>query len=575
MEIVCFLTVMVLFLVAVFVREGYSARKREEAFIKALYEDYGKTPDKEYSPERFVRIPRYYEKHRDEHKEVIDDITWNDLNMDAIFKRINYTFSASGEEYLYDTLRNTGKTQEELEHLEEVIAYFQEHCDTRVKVQYIMSCLGYTGKFSLYDYIDHLENLGERSNRKHYLLDFLFLPLICLLPFQISLSVMGIVALIVYNILSYFKEKSEISPYILSFAYVLRLVDICDKLLKIPVPVCEEEWERMREHRSALTALRRGSFIVLSSETGKMSGNPLDVLLDYIRMIFHWDLIQFNKMLKKLRLHIEDVDALISLVGYVESSIAIGAFRTSLPEYCVPEVLFEETLAEEPKETEKTLLVLTRCYHPLITDPVKNSIVTQKGILLTGSNASGKSTFLKTVALNAILAQAIHTCAAEKYSAPAFQIYSSMSLRDDLESGESYYIVEIKALKRILNQAGSTRKRVLCFVDEVLRGTNTVERIAASTQILKSLSAKHVMCFAATHDIELTDLLQDEYENYHFEEEIQEGDISFSYQLLPGKASSRNAIRLLGLMGYEESIVQKAVKQAEHFAESGEWVTFA
>ena len=81
-----------------------------------------------------------------------------------------------------------------------------------------------------------------------------------------------------------------------------------------------------------------------------------------------------------------------------------------------------------------------------------------------------------------------------KYEAPFFQIYSSMALRDNLQGNESYYIVEIKSLKRILNHVNEDVP-MLCFVDEVLRGTNTVERIAASAQILKSLAKEGVICF--------------------------------------------------------------------------------
>ena len=116
-----------------------------------------------------------------------------------------------------------------------------------------------------------------------------------------------------------------------------------------------------------------------------------------------------------------------------------------------------------------------------------------------------------------------------------------MALKDDLLGGESYYIVEIRSMKRIIDETKKNQK-VLCFVDEVLRGTNTVERIAASCEILKSLSKRGTICFAATHDIELTDLLNEEYDNYHFEEEIEQGDVVFNYILKPGKATTRNAI---------------------------------
>ena len=146
-----------------------------------------------------------------------------------------------------------------------------------------------------------------------------------------------------------------------------------------------------------------------------------------------------------------------------------------------------------------------------------------------------------------------------------------MTLRDDLAGGESYYIVEIKSLKRILNTVKEDGNPVLCFVDEVLRGTNTVERIAASTQILKSLSKSSVLCFAATHDIELTHLLEKCYNNYHFEEEIMDKDVVFHYRLLKGKATTRNAIKLLGVMGYDENIIQEAETLAEKFLEEGSW----
>lgn len=113
---------------------------------------------------------------------------------------------------------------------------------------------------------------------------------------------------------------------------------------------------------------------------------------------------------------------------------------------------------------------------------------------------------------------------------------------------------------------------MLCFVDEVLRGTNTVERIAAATQILIRLAESGTLGFAATHDIEMTELLKEYYDNYHFEEVIRDGDILFPYQLLPGKASTRNAIRLLQMMGYEEQIIKKASGQAENFLKTGKWI---
>lgn len=569
MEYFLLAAALAVFVIVIFTLEACRAKKDEKNFIEKLSKDYLKLNDRKYAAERFEKMDSYFRRHPGEGQ--IDDITWNDLGMDELFKRMNYTLSATGEEYLYYALRSLKLDREGLERFERKVSFFGDHPEARVRFQFRMNRLGHTGKYSLYDYIDNLDYLGERPNRKHFLLDLLFLPLVGVCWVNFPVGLFGIAVLMIYNIISYFKEKGEIDPYIISFAYVIRLLDICDELEKAGLSECGEELEQIRHHKKRLQPMRRNSFWVMNSSSargGNTSGDIIGVLMDYIRMVFHVDLIKFNSMLGVLRQHVEDVDGLISVLGYLETAAAVWIFRESLHNgWCRPE------FAEEKHGTfaKKNGIKLENGYHPLLQQPVKNSITADRGVLLTGSNASGKSTFLKTVAINAILAQTVNTCAADGYRAPFFRIYSSMALRDDLAGGESYYIVEIKALKRILDAAGAGDGPVLCFVDEVLRGTNTVERIAASTQILKSLGKAEIFCFAATHDIELTELLQEEFDNYHFEESVQNGDISFNYCLQAGKASSRNAIRLLELMGYPEEITNRAFRLAEQFLNTGSW----
>lgn len=551
--------VIILFLVLLFVREMLNERKRRRQFRQSLYDKFGQLPDKKITPEREQHIPGYYRRHSK--TEQLDDITWNDLSMDDIFRRMNYTHSATGEEYLYYLLRTPVKDTEQLEHLEDVTGWLWDNPDARVDLQVNLSELGYTGKHSLYDYIENLDDLGKRGNLKHYLADALYIPFIILLPFQTALALFGISALGVYQIVTYFKDKGQMEPYIISFAYITRLIKGCEKIGKMQIPVCEKELNELRECVRSLKGIKSGSFWIFTASNSRTSGNPLEVIMDYLRMVFHVDLIIFNKMLRQLKAHVKDVDTLITNAGFLESAASICWLRASMKEgFCVPE--FDTGNA--------SLIDIKEGYHLLLEQPVKNSIHTSGGVLLTGSNASGKSTFLKMTAINAVLAQTVHTCAADAYRGSYYSIYSSMSLRDNIESGESYYIVEIKALKRILD-AVKRGERVLCFVDEVLRGTNTVERIAASTEILKSLGAGETVCFAATHDIELTELLASDYDNYHFEEEIQKGDIFFPYRLKDGKATTRNAIRLLELMGYSDEITCKAMRRAQRFVDTGIW----
>lgn len=555
MEYLIFAVVMLGFIVLFMVKGFLDYRKSQKEFISRLRSEYGMLPQKEYKPEHFANISHYFLKHQDGF--VIDDITWNDLNMDDVFKRMNYTCSAAGEEYLYYILRKPCLEEDELLHREEIIEFFQNNTDERVAFQYIFSQLGGTGKFSIYDYLDYLDDLGERSNFPHYLMIVLLIGSVASLFVNLPVGILLLACVLIYNNITYFKIKSDIDPYIVSFAYVFRILDTVKKLLPHRILVLDEELSCLKRCSAAMSGFRRGSFLLMSAGRMSGSGNPLEMLLDFVRMGFHLDLIKFNQMLSEMRRHIAEIDEMITVLGKTEAMIAIGAWRASLESCCIPE--FWGQRAIRAKEL----------YHPLIENPVKSDMETDGSVLITGSNASGKSTFLKTVALNSIFAQTVHTALAESYVSAMFRPISSMSLRDDVQGGDSYYMVEIKALKRILDLAETEGLPVLCFVDEVLRGTNTIERIAASTQILKSLSRKNNICFAATHDIELTYLLENDYHNYHFEEEIAENDISFSYKIMEGRASTRNAIKLLGIMGYAPDIIEEAEAMAGDIARQG------
>lgn len=559
MEYVVFAAALAAFLAFVAIKGIWDEHKTKKRFITWLKENYGTLPERKYKPEEFTACESFFRKHKTEGQ--IDDITWNDLNLDEVYKSMNYTYSSAGDEYLYYVLRTPCYTLEELQKRERLIAYFREDQEERIRLQVVCSRLGRTGRYSIYDYLDNLDTLGERNNRKHWLINFLFLPAVALCFIRPSYGLLALVLLSVWNMIAYFREKEEIEPYIVSFAYIMKLLKTTDDILAKAVPEYVEEAEILKNTRKEFFHFKRGSFWLMSSGRMSGSGNPLDIILDYFRMVFHIDLMKFNSMLSEVRRHTKDVDRLISVIGYLEVMIAVGAYRERRKDgYCVPELI-----------PGKAVLQAEQIYHPLIEKPVKNSISADRGVLLTGSNASGKSTFLRTVALNAVLAQTVHTCMADRYYGGFFRIFSSMALKDDLYQGESYYIVEIKSIKRILDASVQSSIPVLCFVDEVLRGTNTVERIAAATQILKSLAGGNVLCFAATHDIELTQLLHQEYDNYHFEEEIADKDVHFSYQLFAGKATTRNAIKLLKVMGYQEEIIKKAERMAEQFTENGVW----
>lgn len=282
---------------------------------------------------------------------------------------------------------------------------------------------------------------------------------------------------------------------------------------------------------------------------------------DLVSTILFLDLIAYEFLKNKLGRCHKEVFAVHEALGKIDAAIAVAAYRKSLDTYAEPDIDFS---------LKKPFYFASGMTHPLLDFAVPNDLNTNKSILITGSNASGKSTYLKTSALCALLAQSICTTTADSYRASAFRIYSSMALNDDLFAGESYYIVETKSLKRILEEISGSVP-LLCTIDEVLRGTNTVERIAASSKILEIIAKQGALCLAATHDIELCELLSMQYEMYHFEEQVGVNEMIFDYKIRYGKAVSRNAINLLKLMGFDESIVSGAHDRANSYMEKGIW----
>jgi DNA mismatch repair ATPase MutS len=191
------------------------------------------------------------------------------------------------------------------------------------------------------------------------------------------------------------------------------------------------------------------------------------------------------------------------------------------------------------------------------------------GVILTGSNMSGKSTFLRTVGVTTVLAQTIHTCSAGRYEAPVFAVRACIGRADDPAAGKSYYLVEVESVLALVRAAREGVAHLMLF-DELFRGTNAVERIAAGEAVLLALLAPkpdgrpspHVV-LVATHDQELVDLLDGIYAAYHFADTIDAAGLSFDYRLAPGAATTRNAIALLEQRGAPGDLVAHALARAQ------------
>ncbi|QXE17542.1 DNA mismatch repair protein MutS [Clostridium sp. 001] len=537
----------------------FSNIKSNNEIRRRIENAWGAEDEEKYTEDDLKSTAEYFSNRKEAEKETvfIDEITWKDLDMDSIFKKINNTESSPGEQYLYNMLREPIYDEEKLKHRDELIKFFQNNDKERKSIQYILAKLGKNRACFITDYF------YNKGNKRKSLL--LYYRILSLIPFAgvglIFLNpYIGLTAIILsfsYNIFVYYKEKNKIKHKFESFMYILKIVKYAGDILKQDVKEFKDYNEKLKGALKELRSIKRLSF------ASRNNGTDVGIIAEYTSMFLLTDLINYEKMSNALMERNSEFKVIFEVIGVIDSCMSIAAYRRRIKNYVTPELT-------KCRRKQENVNVFKDIRHPLMKKSVPNSIEISDSILITGSNASGKSTFLKTVAINIILAETIYTCLASKFKCSYFKIYTSMALKDDIFSNESYYIVETKSLKRIIDNLNEDMLTI-CFVDEILRGTNTVERISASSQVLKYLTLNNCICIAATHDVELTHILEKYFENYHFQESIENNEIKFDYTIHEGRSTTQNAIKLLGILGYNDTIVKKAQDKANKFLTEGIW----
>lgn len=520
--------------------------KRQKAWIE---NQYGKKPEVKKCDSS--KIDYYWKEFKDNipNDEKIDDITWNDLEMDNVFCRINNCNSFAGEQVLYSKLHCLNKTKSSMESLEKKIKFFSSNKKQRDEIQILLSSLG-KGDNSYYlpIFISNLEDYKIKNMWKYFLMQILLVLSIfpaIILQSSTLLFVTGAIFLI--NIIIYSISKIKYEIHINTLSSIIGVVNVGNKIANTNKISYENNFNDLKKKSLLFKRMSHMIGRIQRKKEATFSGDIGGIMYDYLIGGTLWDFVSYERIVRLLKNRQQEFMELYRKIGEIDMIIAIASFRESLTLYCTP--LF----------SKERVVKMEQMYHPLIDDAVCNTVTLDKNCIITGSNASGKSTYIKAIAINTILAQSIHTCMAKQMVLPYARIITSMAVRDDLMAGESYYIKEIKYLKRIIDNMNEDRL-VICVVDEILRGTNTEERIAASASILKYLDKKNCIVVVASHDIELTQILDRKYDNYHFTEIMKENDIVFDYKLYHGVTTSKNAIKLLKYVGFPDEIIEEAGK---------------
>ena len=174
-------------------------------------------------------------------------------------------------------------------------------------------------------------------------------------------------------------------------------------------------------------------------------------------------------------------------------------------------------------------------------------------LIITGSNMSGKSTLLRTVGINLVLAYTGAPVCADQFNCSIMDIYSSMRVNDNLKQSISSFYAELLRIKMIVD-ASRKNKPMLFLIDEIFKGTNARDRHIGAERVIKKLSEQGVIGLVSTHDLELGELADEKglkIDNYHFEESYEDEEMKFSYKLQPGVSTSTNALFLMKMVGID------------------------
>jgi hypothetical protein len=488
-------------------------------------------------------VTRLFDLKRAGNPRALDDKTWRDLELPALFHELDTTVSKPGSQYLYNQLRTFE---------------FDAHASAERYASYLL-----LGKDARLREALQLALSRLQADSAAYLVEVIFGPP----PFGVrrprllytwSLCCLGALAL------SFPLGQWWVLPLILcANTFVLhaiptglrrdtealiqgpRLLAVADRLASIE-PRAISQLAALHAGRRKRARLRRQlRWLTVLSDSSSVWGG-VAVAANWLCLA---QLVIYSRAVRGFTQSRADWASTFDLVASVDAAIAVANFLHRTPVHC-PVIV-----------TSGPSIAINEGRHPLIADPVPNSIaLTGRSALITGSNMTGKTTYMKMIGVNIVLGHTLGFCLARAASLPRSPVMASVRSDQSVGNGKSGYSAEVEAIGEFVGRAAAGECSIF-IVDEPFRGTNTPERIAVAKAVLDALSSG-AQVLATTHDVELQPLLADRFEFFHFREDPDANGF-FDFKVRPGISRERNAIRVLQRMGFPSSIVTAALSQLE------------
>jgi hypothetical protein len=476
----------------------------------------------------------------------VDDRTWIDLEFERLFSSVDSTTTRLGSQCLYHKLRTYRDEAGGLE--KDYAAYRVLRRDTALREQLQLSLWPLRGDSEALTCESLFGELRANSRSPGWVLLMAIASLMVFAATFLNLAPVWLLgAIVLCNLLIMAFLRHDIHETFLNTGGLGRMVSAAARLAKV----------------GATSPLSQPAQLnAIFSESGDLRGSFRWFLADrsneFVASFYFWldilflaDHVAAVLVARNLRRHRDTLARMFLLVGSLDADIAIASWLHRIPTHCQPAIT-----------TEKTIELIDG-FHPLLAAPVANSIdLRDQSALVVGTNMAGKTTFIKMVGTNIILGRTLGVCFAATAVVPRRRVMASIRAEHSIESGKSHFFAELERILAFVQSAERDGHGVF-LIDELFRGTNTPERVAAGKAVLESLGA-NAQVLVTTHDVELQHLLGESFLTFHFVEDPELPEV-FDYRLHPGISTSKNAIKLLEKLGFPSAIVREARRLADAF----------
>jgi hypothetical protein len=486
--------------------------------------------------------------HRDSPKvclecDLVEDRIWQDLEMGMVFMRFDRSITPLGAQYLHGLLSKYEHNLELLNNNANTCRIWNANPEARQALNSVLQQMNSEESATVTNLLNDPTLKVQRLYRLFYLLSgaSVVCTVGCFFSHWFLLIAVGIWAI---NICLNWFYGARVRMQTSGLGGLAILLSCVPKTIRALQGTTFHEIQELSALAYASRDLRRKISRIFLSRYA--SDYLIRIIIDYLNMFYLFELsfscraiVATNEQRAMcLKVH--------SIIGRLDAFQGISTALSEYPFFCVPELKTGRTFSVED------------LYHPLVSKPVCNTVHgSGNSILLSGTNMSGKTTFMKAMAINLLFSQTIGICLARKAIMPPARLKTMIVRKDAIIGGRSHFFSEAIELRHMLQEAEQAKRDYWFIIDEIFRGTNSIERVAAGGALLNYLTRRSLV-FASTHDLELSNLLRHEFDSFYFSEVIVGEDARFDYLIKKGTCQSRNAIKLMILAGYPKEVIDEA-----------------